>query len=123
MSGLKGTREFVLRADNGGDPLIGFRQRHPDELTSPALIITLHPFTTDYAGPVSLDVCADAVEDLHALTGQILAGRAPKTRCGFTWARGAEEWECALDDGHAAPLGNAVFHVSGEGEPYEEPPF
>ena len=121
MSGLRGTREFVLRTDSG-QSLIGFREAiRPQEPC--AMVIKLHEKATEPAAAI-VAVSGDAVEEIHALTGQILAGRVVDAHivCGFRWSDGASRQECALMDGHSI-VSPTIDHVSHSGAPHQLPPF
>lgn len=124
MGGLRGSRAYMLRTD-GGDPLLTFRTPHgPTE--NCALVIDVHEATTAPTW-VRLAVSGEAVEEIHALTSLILAGPpCAEILCGFAWSYNGLSFSCGLEDGHPSPLafsGGELFHVSSEGQPYEEPPF
>lgn len=124
--GLRATREVVLRTDSG-QPLLQFREPSGPMETC-ALTIEIHEAATA-PSRVLLAVSAEAVEELHALTELVLEGRPVLDAhivCGFEWTYDGSRFSCGLEDEHPSPLpfsAGQLFHVSSEGQPYEEPPF
>jgi len=108
---------------------IEFRQRlltdTPPRADSPVLIIRVAN-----AGDYTLD--GHDVEELHAWTFEILAGRKQDPRvevvdaqivCGAQADSPADgHLECALYDGHAR-IGGAWGHISAEGIVFDTPGF
>lgn len=72
MSGLTGSREYVLRTE-AGEPLLTFRQSHTGDPHPVALVIVVHDEATRPQSAF-LGVSSLAVEDLHAIIGEILSG-------------------------------------------------
>jgi hypothetical protein len=119
-------RTYEILGINGGR-VIAFRTVDTDEAWAPhAALVMLPPNDAEYP------LTGEDVEALHAMTYEILAGRATDPRlirdahilCGFQWYSAARNGQayCCLGDGHTGG-GDAWQHITHDGEVFAEVPF
>lgn len=105
MGGLKPSREVAIRSTVDALPLLLFRPGGSHELC--AMTVELGP--SDRVGD-HVALSGEAVEEIHALTTQILKGR--QLTCGARF----ETHVCCLDHNHAPVEAEGGFeHCSSAG--------